>query len=527
MVVKSKQEARHVEDLRGVFEVLRQHKLCLNAKKCTFGVGAGKFLGYLITNRGIEANLNQIEAVNHLKPSSNPKEVQSLLRRLDFTRQIAKWGTRLGSFDIRYRPQSSIKGQVLADFVVEFSPKDDRKIIYLVENCPWKVFVDGASSVMGARARIVIITPEGIHLEHSFRLGFKASNNEAVYEALLAGLRTVLCLGAQDVEIYSNSRLVVYQIQGSIEAQDSWMKAYLRAAKQIINKFETMKVAQVNRAQNRHTDSLATLASSMTEEIPQLIKVKLIREPSIGMGDSCITAEINVAVISTTRLCWMDSIIDFLAEDRVSDDEKEAKKIRRVASRYWLSADHKLYRRGALVSTPSDDSRILVAADVERCSGICNHRFVLVAVDYFMKWAEADALANIRDVDIKKFVLKNIVTRFGSNGQAEATNKTILNELKRRLDWAKGRWAEELPNVLWAYRTTPRRSTGETPFSLTYGAKAVIPAEVNLCSARVAGFDLIQNDGLMLERLDWLEECREAATIRLVEYQQKLAQRYN
>ena len=56
MVVKSKQEARHVEDLQGVFEMLRQHKLCLNAKKCTFGMGASKFLGYLITNQGIEAN---------------------------------------------------------------------------------------------------------------------------------------------------------------------------------------------------------------------------------------------------------------------------------------------------------------------------------------------------------------------------------------------------------------------------------------------------------------------------------------
>ena len=106
-------------------------------------------------------------------------------------------------------------------------------------------------------------------------------------------------------------------------------------------------------------------------------------------------------------------------------------------------------------------------------------------------------------------------------------NKTILNGLKRRLDGAKGRWAEELSNVLWAYRTTPRRSTGETPFSLTYGAKVVIPTEVSLCSARVTGFDPIQNDGLMMEHLDWLEECQEAATIRLAEYQQRLAQRYN
>ena len=61
-----------------------------------------------------------------------------------------------------------------------------------------------------------------------------------------------------------------------------------------------------------------------------------------------------------------------------------------------------------------------------------------------------------------------------SNGQAEATNKAIMNGLKKRLDGAKRKWVEDLLNVLWAYRTTPRRSTGETPFSLTYGAEAVI-----------------------------------------------------
>ena len=102
-----------------------------------------------------------------------------------------------------------------------------------------------------------------------------------------------------------------------------------------------------------------------------------------------------------------------------------------------------------------------------------------------------------------------------------------MNGLKKRSDGAKGRWAEDLSNVLWAYRTTPRRSTGETPFSLTYGAKAVKPAEVNLCSARVAEFAPTENDGLMVKHLDLLEEYREAATIQLAEYQQKLAQRYN
>ena len=76
MVVKSKVESEHVNDLRSIFEVLRKHKLRLNASKCSFGVNSGKFLGYMITHRGIEVNPNQIKAINNLQPPQNPKEVQ-------------------------------------------------------------------------------------------------------------------------------------------------------------------------------------------------------------------------------------------------------------------------------------------------------------------------------------------------------------------------------------------------------------------------------------------------------------------
>ena len=122
--------------------------------------------------------------------------LQSLLKRSNFTGRIAKWGTRLGSFDIRYKPRSSVKCQVLADFVAEFSPRKELEVICQVDCHPWKVFVNGASSATGAGARILIITLEGIRLEHPFRLGFRASNNEVEHEALLVGLRAVLDMGA-------------------------------------------------------------------------------------------------------------------------------------------------------------------------------------------------------------------------------------------------------------------------------------------------------------------------------------------
>ena len=99
MVVKSKQESQHIKDLQGTFEVLRQHKLRLNAKKCVFGVGAGKFWSYLITNRGIEINPDQINVVRCLNPPSNPKEVQKLTGMLAaLNRFISKFADRCRPF---------------------------------------------------------------------------------------------------------------------------------------------------------------------------------------------------------------------------------------------------------------------------------------------------------------------------------------------------------------------------------------------------------------------------------------------
>nr|XP_023899446.1 uncharacterized protein LOC112011304 [Quercus suber] len=559
--------------------------------------------------------------------------LQSLLKRSDFTGRIAKWGTRLGSFDIRYRPRSSVKGQVLADFIAEFSPREKGVMVCQLEARPWKVFVDGASSSTGAGSGIVMITPEGIRLEHSFRLGFRASNNEAEYEAFLAGLRAVSSLGAREIELYSDLRLVVNQVQGSFEARDPRMKAYLEQARLVMARFNTVKVFHIARTQNRHVDSLDTLASSVTEEIPRQIKVELIPKPSVRVISDSGTTGINATAIAAPAPCWIDPIIDFLADDRLPSDEKEGIRVRRMAPRYWLAEDRTLYRRSfggpyLLCLRPEKVGELLAelhsgvcgghvggrslahramtqgfwwpqmqkdaAEYVLRCERCQKHaplihqpaghlnpisspwpfaqwgldiigpfpratggrKFVLVAIDYFTKWAEAEALANIRDVEVKKFVWKNIITRFGvpntiisdnglqfdsrafrdfcgglgiknrystpsypqGNDQAEAVNKVIVSGLKKRLEGTKGNWAEELPKVLWAYRTTPRRSTGETPFSLTYGAEAVIPAEVNLCSARVAGFNHAQNDEMMVGYLDKVEEYRETVTIRLAEY---------
>ena len=104
-----------------------------------------------------------------------------------------------------------------------------------------------------------------------------------------------------------------------------------------MGRFQKVRLIQVARGQNWHANSLAILATSLAEEIPRLIKVEVVAEPSINVG-------VNVSMVTTVRLCWMDPIIDFIAKDRVPSNEKEMEKVCRTAAWYWLSIDRKLYR---------------------------------------------------------------------------------------------------------------------------------------------------------------------------------------
>nr|KYP63737.1 Transposon Ty3-I Gag-Pol polyprotein [Cajanus cajan] len=174
-------------------------------------------------------------------------------------------------------------------------------------------------------------------------------------------------------------------------------------------------------------------------------------------------------------------------------------------------------------------------------------KFLLVAIDYFTKWIEAYPLAKITTKNVQRFTWRNIVCRFGiphtlvtdndrqfiaqgfedflrelgikhlptlvehpqTNGQAEAANKVILRELKKQLGNAKGQWANELPNILWAYHCTPQSTTQETSYMLTYGADGMIPVEIGETSHRRQVFNSQQNAQELAADLDLVDELRE------------------
>ncbi|KAK4383837.1 hypothetical protein Sango_3114500 [Sesamum angolense] len=101
-----------------------------------------------------------------------------------------------------------------------------------------------------------------------------------------------------------------------------------------------------------------------------------------------------------------------------------------------------------------------------------------------------------------------------ANGQVEVTNCILVQGIKKRLDMAGGNWVEEFTSVLWSYWTTPRGSTGESPFSLVYGIDALTPAELGIPSHRIMHFNEESNSQLLTEHLDLVDELRETTYIR-------------
>ena len=181
----------------------------------------------------------------------------------------------LGAFDIKYMPRTSIEGQVLADLVAKFAEcleemegenqkLGERSIGMVSIQCPmpWELYADKAANQRGSGVGLVLMSLEKITIEKSLRLSFSATNNEAKYETLLMVMMMVQKMGGKAVKVFSDSKLVVGQVRGDLEARDSRMQKYLCQIRSVQEKFEVFDLSHILRSGNTHADSLATLATS-------------------------------------------------------------------------------------------------------------------------------------------------------------------------------------------------------------------------------------------------------------------------
>ena len=249
-------------------------------------------------------------------------------------------------------PRTLIKGQVLTDLVAEFAEglaeneseehRMGEKSVGLVmaqEPLQWKVYVDGTANQKGFGVGLVLISLEKLIIEKLLKLGFSATNNEAKYEALLEGMSMVQRMGGKSATMFSDSRLVICQVKGELEARDERMQGYLTQIKYLQLKFESFSLQHIPRSGNTHANSLATLATSSAQNLPRVILIEDLCKPSRIRGNMICVHHVKIGPN------WMDPIIQFLSKDVLPEEKSEAEKIRRKAPRFWLSEDQKLYKR--------------------------------------------------------------------------------------------------------------------------------------------------------------------------------------
>ena len=173
--------------------------------------------------------------------------LKTFLHSPNHSRRLEKWAVDLSEYEIEYQTRTSVKSQVLADFLVEL-PKKDPEVT--TSDRTWSLKVDGASSKQGAGVEIHLTFPHGEIIELSFRLDFIVSNNEAEYKALVARLHLAKAACARRVRTFCDSKLVVSQFLREYEARDDRMEVYLEVVKHLATQLEEFELTRVPKGEN-------------------------------------------------------------------------------------------------------------------------------------------------------------------------------------------------------------------------------------------------------------------------------------
>ncbi|RDX66872.1 Gypsy retrotransposon integrase-like protein 1, partial [Mucuna pruriens] len=396
--------------------------------------------------------------------------------------------------------------------------------------------MDGSSNHSGSGAGVILERPAGIVIEQSLHFEFKASNNQAEYEALLAGMRLAQELEVKKLTAKSDSKLVTSQVNGEYQTRDPQLVKYWEKARKMASTFESFTLVHVPRDHNEQANLLAKLASTQRRQQKSVIHESLhsptVNQPEVGCVDGKDTRRgFALPLLKCVNESESEYVIKEVHEGICGTHiggQALASKIARVGY-YWptmrndcidfvkrcdkcqrFAEDHKAppeRLHSIMAPWPFHKWGIDILGPFLIAPG--QLKFLIVTVDYFTKWVEAEPVATI------------------SAERAEAANKVILRGIRKHLEEAKGRWADELSQVLWSYHTTPHSTTGETPFHLTYGTEVVIPVEIGEPSPRMTFFELGNNEEELRANLDLLQEVREIAHVKEYAVKVRAAKKYN
>nr|KAJ0215185.1 hypothetical protein LSAT_V11C300107570 [Lactuca sativa] len=393
MVIKSPDEQRPLLDVEEALQTLERAKMKLNPAKYTFGVEEGKFLGYYVTKEGIQPSQDKISELEGTPSPNTLRDTQWLNGKLTtlnrFISKSAKksmplfhtlkgcieknnfqWTSEAESVLQKIKRGPEINYPIIEKLVLTliYAARRLRRYFHAhqieaLTSCPikqvllkpetsgrlakwaielgehdisyhpkWTLYTDGASSKEGSGAGPILTSPTGEEITYALRFDFRTSNNEAEYEALLAGLRLVVKMGAQRVIALTDSRLAANQVTGEFEEKDKRMEKYVKVVQRITGSLKSFLIKQISRGNNRRADVLSKLASTCFGHLSKEVLVEVLKERSIDKR--------QVDSLSTAQPNWMTPIMDYLQHGILPDDHGEARKTRIRAPQYEIMGEH-------------------------------------------------------------------------------------------------------------------------------------------------------------------------------------------
>ncbi|XP_074288969.1 uncharacterized protein LOC141614114 [Silene latifolia] len=262
--------------------------------------------------------------------------LKTIMRKPELSGRMAKWSVHLSSYDLKFEPRTAIKSQTQAEQEV-LNLEEDKK------DQVWELHVDGASNTKGVGVGLVLKSPQGDLIVQAVQCEFKATNNEAEYEALILGLKLALDLKIRHLKVYSDSKLIVNHVNDCYKARDSRMMAYLNVAKELTLRFATFNIKQIPRDQNAKADALATLGATFKVGAISTVPIVHVLEPTIPKPKK--EAEVLCSTSSEENTTdWRKPYLDWLQNDILPVDKKEVRSFGMKASRFIL-IDGVLFRK--------------------------------------------------------------------------------------------------------------------------------------------------------------------------------------
>ncbi|GKD76656.1 reverse transcriptase domain-containing protein [Tanacetum coccineum] len=212
--------------------------------------------------------------------------IKNILKNTETSEKLAKYAVELGAYNITFMPHNAVKGQVLADFLSDAPEGEKEELYFRMTEVPLEkddtkngtLFTNGASSPKGSGAGLVLIGPSVIKYTYALRLTFPSTNNEAEYEALLAGLKIARQMNISNIEVKVDSKLMASQINRNYEASKDSMIKYLAKSKEYASGFKSFLIENIPKNMNQKAYVLSKLTSVAFNHLTKEVLVEFLNE---------------------------------------------------------------------------------------------------------------------------------------------------------------------------------------------------------------------------------------------------------